>query len=82
MMNSDLTGALKQLSSAWEAVQLDIGNTTGPLSLIVGMLTKLLQSFLNLPGPIKQIIVSLALLLAAVGPILLVIGKGIQAFLK
>ena len=82
MMNSDLTGALKQLSSAWEAVQLDIGNTTGPLSLIVGMLTKLLQSFLNLPGPIKQVIVSLALLLAAVGPILLVIGKGIQAFLK
>lgn len=81
-MNSDLTGALKQLSSAWEAVQLDIGNTTGPLSLVVGMLTKLLQSFLNLPGPIKQVIVSLALLLAAVGPILLVIGKGIQAFLK
>ncbi len=82
MMNSDLTGALKQLSSAWEAVQLDIGNTTGPLSLIVGMLTKLLQAFLKLPGPIKQVIVSLALLLAAVGPILLIIGKGIQVFLK
>lgn len=82
MMNSDLTGALKQLSSAWEAVQLDIGNTTGPLSLIVGMLTKLLQAFLKLPGPIKQVIVTIALLAAAVGPILLVIGKGIQVFLK
>lgn len=82
MMNSDLTGALKQLSSAWEAVQLDIGNTTGPLSLIVGMLTKLLQAFMKLPGPIKQVIVSLALLLAAVGPILLIIGKSIQVFLK
>ena len=82
MMNSDLTGALKQLSSAWEAVQLDIGNTTGPLSLIVGMLTKLLQAFLKLPGPIKQVIVTIALLAAAVGPILLIIGKGIQTFLK
>ena len=82
MMNSDLTGALKQLSSAWEAVQLDIGNTTGPLSLIVGMLTKLLQAFLKLPGPIKQVIVTIALLAAAVGPILLIIGKGIQVFLK
>lgn len=82
MMNSDLSGALKQLSSAWEAVQLDIGNTTGPLSLIVGMLTKLLQAFLKLPSPIKQVIVTIALLAAAVGPILLVIGKGIQVFLK
>lgn len=82
MMNSDLTGALKQLSSAWEAVQLDIGNTTGPLSLIVGMLTKLLQAFLKLPGPIKQAIVTIALLAAAVGPVLLIIGKGIQTFLK
>lgn len=82
MMNSDLTGALKQLSSAWEAVQLDIGNTTGPLSLIVGMLTKLLQAFLKLPGPVKQAIVTIALLAAAVGPVLLIIGKGIQTFLK
>lgn len=82
MMNSDLTGALKQLSSAWEAVQLDIGDTTGPLSLVVGMLTKLLQAFLKLPGPIKQVIVSLALLLAAVGPILLIIDKSTQVFLK
>ena len=82
MMNSDLTGALKQLSSAWEAVQLDIGNTTGPLSLVVGMLTKLLQAFLKLPGPIKQVIVAIALLAAAVGPVLLIIGKGIQVFLK
>lgn len=82
MMNSDLTGALKQLSSAWEAVQLDIGNTTGPLSLIVGMLTKLLQAFLKLPGPVKQAIATIALLAAAVGPVLLIIGKGIQTFLK
>ena len=82
MMNSDLTGALKQLSSAWEAVQLDIGNTTGPLSLVVGMLTKLLQAFLKLPGPVKQAIVTIALLVAAVGPVLLIIGKGINAFLK
>lgn len=82
MMNSDLSGALKQLGSAWEAVQLDIGNTTGPLSLIVGLLTKLLQAFLKLPDPIKQVITTLALLLAAVGPILLIIGKSIQVFLK
>lgn len=82
MMNSDLSGALKQLGSAWEAVQLDIGNTTGPLSLIVGLLTKLLQAFLKLPDPIKQVITTLALLVAAVGPILLIIGKGIQAFIK
>lgn len=82
MMNSDLSGALKQLGSAWEAVQLDIGNTTGPLSLIVGMLTELLKSFLNLPGPIKQVIVAFALVAAAIGPILLAFGKLITFGIK
>ena len=82
MMNSDLSGALKTLGSAWEAVQLDIGDTTGPLSLIVGMLTKLLQAVLKLPGPVKQIIVTFALLAAAVGPILLAFGKLITFGIK
>lgn len=82
MMNQNLSGALKTLSSAWEALQLSLGDSTGPLSLLVGLLTKLLLAIKNLPAPVKQVIVTLALLAATIGPTLLIIGKMIQAWVK
>ena len=82
MMNNTLSGSLKQLGSAWEALQLSLGDTTGPLSLLIGMLTKLLQALNKLPGPVKQFIVTLALIAATVGPTLLIIGKMMTTFLE
>lgn len=82
MMNQNLSGALKTLSSAWEALQLSLGDSTGPLSLLVGLLTKLLLAIKNLPAPVKQVIVTLALLVATIGPTLLIIGKMIEAWVK
>lgn len=82
MMNQNLSGALKTLSSAWEALQLSLGDSTGPLSLLVGLLTKLLLAIKNLPAPVKQVIVTLALLAATIGPTLLIIGKRIEAWVK
>lgn len=82
MMNQNLSGALKTLSSAWEALQLSLGDSTGPLSLLVGLLTKLLLAIKNLPAPVKQVIVTLALLAATIGPALLIKGKMIQAWVK
>ena len=81
MMNNTLSGSLKQLGSAWEALQLSLGDTTGPLSLLIGMFTKFLQALNKLPGPVKQFIVTLALIAATVGPTLLIIGKMMTAFL-
>lgn len=82
MMNQNLSGALKTLSSAWEALQLSLGDSAGPLSLLVGLLTKLLLAIKNLPAPVKQVIVTLALLAATIGPTLLIIGKMIEAWVK
>lgn len=82
MMNQNLSGALKTLSSAWEALQLSLGDSTGPLSLLVGLLTKLLLAIKNLPAPVKQVIVTAALLIATIGPIMMIVGKGIQAIIK
>lgn len=82
MMNNTLSGSLKQLGSAWEALQLSLGDTTGPLSLLIGMFTKFLQALNKLPGPVKQFIVTIALIAAAVGPTLLIIGKMITSFLE
>mgnify|MGYP004644414989 FL=1 len=81
-LSSTLSGALKQLSSAWEGLQYDLGDTTGVLTKIVNGLTLLVRWIKSLPGPVKQVIVTFALLVAAIGPILLIVGKAIQGFIK
>ena len=81
-LSSTLSGALKQLSSAWEGLQYDLGDTTGVLTKIVNGLTLLVRWIKSLPGPVKQVIVTFALLAAAVGPILLAFGKLITFGIK
>lgn len=81
-LSSTLSGALKQLSSAWEGFQLNLGDTTGILTKIVNGLTVLVRWLKSLPAPIQQAIVTFALLAAAVGPILLAFGKLITFGIK
>lgn len=81
-LSSTLSGALKQLSSSWEAFQFSLGDTTGVLTKIVNGLTVLVRWLKSLPAPVKQVIVTVALLVAAIGPIMMIVGKGIQAFIK
>ena len=40
MMNQNLSGALKTLSSAWEALQLSLGDSTGQLKIYLHQLSK------------------------------------------
>lgn len=81
-LSSTLSGALKQLSSAWEGFQLNLGDTTGVLTKIVNGLTLLVRWLKGLPAPIQQAIVTFALMVAAVGPILLAFGKLITFGIK
>lgn len=81
-MNNTLSGALKELSSAWEGLQLSLGSSTGVLTMLVKGLTQVVRWIKNLPDPVKQIIVTFALFVAAVAPVLLIIGKSIDAFIK
>ena len=81
-LSSTLSGALKQLSSAWEGFQLNLGSTTGVLTKIVNGLTLLVRWLKGLPAPIQQAIVTFAMLAAAVGPILLAFGKLITFGIK
>lgn len=81
-MNNTLSGALKELSSAWESVQLNIGGTTGVLTMAVKAVTELVRAFDNLPGPVKQVIVVIAGIAAAIGPALLIIGKLMTTWVK
>lgn len=81
-MNNTLSGALKELSSAWEGLQLSLSSSTGVLSMLVKGLTQVVRWIKNLPDPVKQIIVTFGLLAAAVGPILLAFGKLITFGIK
>lgn len=81
-LSSTLSGALKELSSAWEGFQLNLGDTTGILTKIVNGLTLLVRWLKSLPAPIQQAIVTFALVAAAIGPILLAFGKLITFGIK
>ena len=81
-MNNTLSGSIKELGSAWEALQLSLSDTTGVLTGLIKGLTKVVRFIKNLPGPVKQFIITLALLAAAVGPTILIIGKMITTFIK
>ena len=81
-MNNTLSGAIKELGSAWEGLQLSLSDTTGVLTGLIKGLTKVVRFIKNLPGPVKQFIITLAMLAAAVGPTILIIGKMITTFIK
>lgn len=81
-MNNTLSGSLTELGSAWEGFQLRLGDSTGVLTKLVQGLTAIVRAASKIPDPIKQIIVTLALFAAAIGPTLLGIGKLMQAWGK
>ena len=74
-MNNTLSGALKGLSSAWEGLKLNLIDTNGPLTTLIQKLTELIRWFDGLSPSVKQTITVIALLVAAIGPVLMVLGK-------
>ena len=74
-MNNTLSGALKGLSSAWEGLKLNLIDTNGPLTTLIQKLTELVRWFDGLSPSVKQTITIIGLLVAAVGPVLMILGK-------
>lgn len=73
-------GALLELKSAYEELQLVIGDVLLPVltSLIRG-LTEVVRWFGDLPGPIQKVIIVLGTIVAVIGPIVIIIGKLVTA---
>lgn len=73
-------GALKELTSAYEELQLVIGDVLLPVltSLIRG-LTEVVRWFSDLPGPIQKVIIVLGTIVAVIGPIVSIVGKLVKA---
>ena len=68
-----LQESLKELAAAFGEELLPI------ITPIVQGLTRMIQAFSQLPGPIKKIVVVFGLLLAAIGPVIVIIGSLMMA---
>lgn len=74
-MNDNLEGDLKSMNSAIEECYLTMMEKLDPvLRLIVQGITKLAQGFSKIPQPIMIVIMSIAGILAVLGPLLVIIG--------
>lgn len=79
--NDNLKGSVAELSSAFEELQIQIYDLSqGPIKGLVDGLTDLINWVNQLPEPIKQVVLNIALMAAVIGPLLLIIGKAMTAF--
>ena len=82
-MNDNLAGDLKELGSAFGELKLQISDAlSGAIRPIIQGLTDLINKFLDLPAPVKNFILALAGIVAAIGPLLFGIGSAITIFKK
>ena len=82
-MNDNLAGDLKELGSAFGELKLQISDAlSGAIRPIIQGLTDLINKFLDLPTPVKNFILALAGIAAAIGPLLFGIGSAITIFQK
>lgn len=75
-MQDNLAGQLKILQSALEELAISFGELLMPaVRKAVDILTKLVNGLNALPGPVKGIIAGIGLFIAALGPVLMIVGK-------
>ena len=76
VMDNTLNGAFLRLKSAVEGVMIDIGDRLSPVvNALTGFVTKLASAFSALPNSVKNTIVVVSALAAAIGPLAFGIGK-------
>lgn len=75
-MQDNLAGQLKILQSALEELAISFGELLMPaVRKAVDILTKLVNGLNALPGPVKGIIAGIGLFIAALAPVLMIVGK-------
>lgn len=73
---NNFQGKMTLFNSALEGLGISFGNVILPfITKFIEGLTNVINWLSNLPGPVQTVIVVLAGLVAAVGPVLIVIGK-------
>lgn len=81
IMDSGLGGAMRKLTSQIEGVAIQLGEILLPIfSKIVGLISGAIESFTSLDSKTKNIIVTLGILAASIGPIISLVGFLTTAF--
>ncbi len=76
IMDSGLGGSLRKMQSALEGAAIEIGATLAPMvEKLAEKINEIATKFSNLSDEQKETIIKIAALAAAIGPILLIIGK-------
>src|SRR5690625_369457 len=79
-MEDNLGGSLRSLKSALEGLAISFYETgDGPVRSFVDWLTELVRGFINLDDNVKQTIVIIAGIAAAIGPVLIAMGMLLES---
>lgn len=71
---------LKNFRNVWQAFLIEVGQAILPvLTQLLGIVANILKAFNSLPTPVKNFIVGLLAIVAAIGPILLIVGQFLGA---
>ncbi|WP_369350389.1 phage tail tape measure protein [Streptococcus hillyeri] len=74
-MNSGVKGSIEELKGSLETAGISIGKILAPaLTAVIGAITSLVNWFNNLSPTMQTVVVVLGSLLAAIGPVVLIIG--------
>jgi TP901 family phage tail tape measure protein len=80
VMNNTAEGAMAELQSSWEELQLTLGETILPIFVdIVKALTEVVRWFSNLPAPVQKVIIVVAALTAVLGPLMVGFAAVVRA---
>jgi len=75
-MQDNLKGSIEELKGSLETALISIGDVLAPtIKKIANFIKILVNAFNSLPKPVQKVIVNTGLLLAALGPVLLILGK-------
>ena len=73
---SDGSRAIEELKGSLETAAIQIGDTLAPIvQKVAELITALVNKFSALPEGVQQVIVVVGILVAALGPLLMVIGQ-------
>ena len=80
-MQDNMNSSLEQMMGALESAAIVIQKILAPaVKQVADAVSGLVDKFVSAPEPVQKMIVTIGLIVAAIGPLLLIIGKAIKIF--
>ncbi|MDR2059468.1 MAG: phage tail tape measure protein [Lactococcus lactis] len=80
-MQDNMNSSLEQMMGAFESAAIVIQKILAPaVKQVADAVSGLVDKFVSAPEPVQKMIVTIGLIVAAIGPLLLIIGKAIKIF--